>query len=88
MPSLPAPGWNANALWQGLRGLLPQLSVEIVHTVDSTNSTLIDRLRSGAGRRQADAQAALLVAEVQTRGRGRMGREWLSQSARCRRAWS
>ncbi len=34
--------------------------------------------RRSAGRRQADSQPCLLVAEHQTRGRGRQGKEWQS----------
>ena len=35
--------------------------------------------RSAHGRRQGDIQPCLLVAEDQTRGRGRMGRDWVSR---------
>ena len=36
-------------------------------------------LRTPHGRRQGDIQPCLLVAEDQTRGRGRLGRDWVSQ---------
>ncbi len=36
--------------------------------------------RTPHGRRQGDLQPCLLVAEDQTRGRGRMGRDWVSQA--------
>jgi BirA family transcriptional regulator, biotin operon repressor / biotin---[acetyl-CoA-carboxylase] ligase len=90
--------WGAETLWEQLRELLPGLSVEIVASLPSTNTTLLERARatvavmepgstrgvnvrrsveSGAfGRRAADWQPCLLVAEEQTAGRGRMGREW------------
>ena len=88
--------WGAEALWQQLKPLLPDLSVEVVARLGSTNTELLERLRRrpdarGAepartdhagtdhrsnGRRQADHQPCLLVAEHQTRGRGRQGKEW------------
>ena len=88
--------WGAEALWQQLKPLLPDLSVEVVARLGSTNTELLERLRrrpdsrgaepprtdhAGAdhrssGRRQVDHQPCLLVAEHQTRGRGRQGKEW------------
>ena len=47
------PHWGAEALWQALVPLLPGLSIEVVQTLDSTNSELTDRLRN-AGRVQQD----------------------------------
>jgi len=81
--------WGAEALWQELEPMLPGLSVEIVARTDSTNSQLLERARrAGAhdddaasrthGRRAGDAQPCLLVAEAQTRGRGRQGKPWFS----------
>jgi BirA family biotin operon repressor/biotin-[acetyl-CoA-carboxylase] ligase len=81
--------WRAEALWQRLEPLLPGLSVEIVARTDSTNTQLVDRARrAGAhdddaaarthGRRSGDTQPCLLVAEQQTRGRGRQGKPWYS----------
>ena len=80
------PHWGAEALWQALVPLLPGLSIEVVQTLDSTNSELTDRLRSAARVQQATAAAAgvddlfpqLLVAIDQTAGRGRLGRRWHS----------
>jgi BirA family biotin operon repressor/biotin-[acetyl-CoA-carboxylase] ligase len=77
--------WGAEALWQQLQPLLPGLSVEVVARTDSTNTQLLERARrAGAhdedttarthGRRAGDAQPCLLVAEAQTRGRGRQGK--------------
>ena len=88
--------WGAEALWQQLRLLLPELSIEVVAQLGSTNTELLERLRRrpdgrgtepartdhaggdrrSSGRRQADHQPCLLVAEHQTRGRGRQGKEW------------
>lgn len=81
--------WGAEALWQQLEPLLPGLSVEVVARTDSTNTQLLERARrAGAhdddstsrthGRRADDAQPCLLVAEAQTRGRGRQGKPWFS----------
>ena len=96
--------WGAQALWLRLEPLLPGLSVEVVASVDSTNTVLLERARSRGGqrdapvsrpaeldtspaplhtplgRRGADLQPCLLVAEQQTRGRGRLGRDWVSSA--------
>ena len=88
--------WGAEALWQQLTPLLPELSVEVMAQLGSTNTELLERLRRrpdgrgtepartdhaggdhrSVGRRHADTQPCLLVAEHQTRGRGRQGKEW------------
>ena len=85
--------WGAEALWQQLTPLLPELSVEVMAQLGSTNTELLERLRRrpdgrgtepartdhvSVGRRHADTQPCLLVAEHQTRGRGRQGKEWLA----------
>ncbi len=64
--------WGAEALWQQLEPLLPGLTVEVAARVDSTNTRLLDLARAGP-----DAPA-LLVAEAQTAGRGRLGRGWVA----------
>jgi BirA family biotin operon repressor/biotin-[acetyl-CoA-carboxylase] ligase len=66
--------WGGEALWLQLEPLLPGLSVEVLPQVASTNTLLLDRARAG------DVQPCLLVAEEQTGGRGRLGREWRSQA--------
>lgn len=82
--------WGARALWMQLEPLLPGLSVEVVASSASTNSDLLERSRirapagaqraaAFAGRRQADTQPCLLVAEHQRAGRGRLGRSWRSE---------
>lgn len=38
--------WGAEALWQQLVPLLPGLSVEVVHSTRSTNTTLLERARA------------------------------------------
>jgi BirA family biotin operon repressor/biotin-[acetyl-CoA-carboxylase] ligase len=80
---------GAEALWQRLEPLLPGLSVEVVARTDSTNTQLLERARRAGvhdedttsrthGRRAGDALPCLLVAESQTRGRGRQGKPWYS----------
>jgi BirA family biotin operon repressor/biotin-[acetyl-CoA-carboxylase] ligase len=70
----PAVQWGAEALWLRLEPLLSGLSIEVVPSLPSTNTTLLERLRKAS-----DVQPCLLVAEKQTSGRGRLGREWLSR---------
>ena len=100
--------WGVAALWEQLAPLLPGLSIEVLRSVGSTNSVLLDRasVRPGErrgnaaevakaadigsaqvrrsvesaafGRRAADLQPGLLVAEQQSAGRGRQGRVWQS----------
>jgi BirA family transcriptional regulator, biotin operon repressor / biotin---[acetyl-CoA-carboxylase] ligase len=90
-PAHPQPrhlAWGAESLWQRLEPLLPGLSVEIVARTDSTSTQLLERARRVSsqdataaathGRRAGDAQPCLLVAETQTRGRGRQGKPWFS----------
>ncbi len=73
---MPTPAhWHAEALWQALEPLLPGFTVEVLPEVDSTNSELMRRARAG----QCDP--VLLVAERQTAGRGRLGKQWVSGSA-------
>jgi len=82
------PHWGAEALWQALVPLLPGLSIEVVQTLDSTNSELTDRLRNASrvqrvpgdrrGGRVDDLFPQMLVAINQTEGRGRLGRRWHS----------
>lgn len=62
--------WNRGALAQTLAAVLPDVLVEVVAEIDSTNSELMRRARAGSTR------PTLLVAETQTAGRGRLGRTW------------
>lgn len=81
--------WGAESLWRQLEPMLPGLEVQVVARVESTNSELLERARraGSAGRaddaaprtrREDDSRPCLLVAEHQTRGRGRLGRDWLA----------
>ncbi len=78
MPATQPLLWGAEALWLQLEPLLPGLTVEVVASTESTNTTLLNRARGTHG--PADTQACLLVAEQQTRGRGRQGKDWLSSA--------
>lgn len=64
--------WNAEALWEAVAPQLPGFTVEILPSVDSSNTELMRRARQG------DTAPTLLVAEQQTAGRGRMGKPWAS----------
>lgn len=62
--------WPAEAIWEAVAPLLPGFTVEVLPEIDSTNTELMRRCRAG----QTDP--VLLVAERQTAGRGRLGRQW------------
>ncbi|MBT9507452.1 biotin--[acetyl-CoA-carboxylase] ligase [Rhodoferax sp.] len=64
--------WPAEAIWEAVEPDLPGFTVEVVPQIDSTNTELMRRARAG----QLDP--VLLVAEQQTAGRGRLGRQWFS----------
>ena len=64
--------WPAEAIWEAVSPLLPGFTVEVLPTIDSTNTELMRRARSGR------CEPTLLVAEQQTAGRGRLGRVWQS----------
>ncbi|HSV44154.1 MAG TPA: biotin--[acetyl-CoA-carboxylase] ligase [Ramlibacter sp.] len=64
--------WAAEAIWEQVAPALPGFTVEILPTVDSTNSELMRRARAGR------AEPVLLVAQRQSAGRGRLGRSWAS----------
>ncbi|RYX94121.1 MAG: biotin--[acetyl-CoA-carboxylase] ligase [Comamonadaceae bacterium] len=66
--------WQAEAIWEAVHPALPDFSVEILPTIDSTNTELMRRARAGR------LEPVLLVAEQQTAGRGRLGRNWHSQA--------
>jgi BirA family biotin operon repressor/biotin-[acetyl-CoA-carboxylase] ligase len=64
--------WPAEAIWEAVSPLLPGFTVEVLPTIDSTNTELMRRARNGR------CEPTLLVAEQQTAGRGRLGRAWQS----------
>ncbi len=64
--------WPAEAVWEAVAPLLPGFTVEVLPSIDSTNTELMRRARAG------QCEPTLLVAEQQTAGRGRLGRVWQS----------
>ena len=64
--------WPAESIWEQVSLLLPDFTVEVLPEIDSTNTELMRRARAGR------TEPTLLVAEQQTAGRGRMGRQWES----------
>ncbi len=66
--------WPAEAIWEAVAPLLPGFTVEILPEIDSTNSELMRRARAG------QPEPILLVALRQTAGRGRLGRDWQSDT--------
>lgn len=64
--------WPAEAIWEAVHPVWPDFSVEVLSQVDSTNSELMRRARAGR------TEPVLLVAQRQTAGRGRLGRDWHS----------
>ncbi len=74
----PAPiRWPADAIWEAVAPLLPGFTVEVLPSVDSTNTELMRRFRAAG---PAAAEPVLLVAEQQSAGRGRRGRAWQSRT--------
>ncbi|WP_457282041.1 biotin--[acetyl-CoA-carboxylase] ligase [Polaromonas sp. P5_D5] len=77
--------WPAEALWEALAPSLPGFTVEVLPEIDSSNTELMRRFRgspSGNGGSPGIAprpEPLLLVAEQQTAGRGRLGRQWQSR---------
>jgi BirA family transcriptional regulator, biotin operon repressor / biotin---[acetyl-CoA-carboxylase] ligase len=66
--------WPAEAIWEQVVPLLPGFTVEILPRIDSSNTELMRRARAG------QIEPTLLVAERQTAGRGRLGRDWQSDT--------
>ena len=62
--------WPAEAIWEQIATILPNFTVEVLPEIDSTNTELMRRAKAG------QIEPILLVAEKQTAGRGRLGREW------------
>ena len=62
--------WPAEAIWEQISPILPNFTVEVLPEIDSTNTELMRRAKAG------QVEPILLIAEKQTAGRGRLGREW------------
>jgi BirA family transcriptional regulator, biotin operon repressor / biotin---[acetyl-CoA-carboxylase] ligase len=70
-----APFLDRDAILDALDGRAPLLAVEVVDSVDSTNSELLRRTA------QRNVHRHLLAAEWQSAGRGRRGRQWVAVPA-------
>lgn len=66
--------WPAEAIWESVAPLLQGFTVEVLPEIDSTNTELMRRARAG------QLEPVLLVAERQSAGRGRLGRQWESDT--------
>lgn len=64
--------WPLESVWEAITPSLPGFTVELLPEVDSTNAELMRRARSGR------REPLMLIAERQTQGRGRLGRQWHS----------
>lgn len=62
--------WPAEGIWEAIAPILPNFTVEVLQEIDSSNTELMRRAKAG------QIEPILLVAEKQTAGRGRLGREW------------
>ncbi len=71
-PALQALTRQAERLWEAVSPAWPGFSVEVLPTIDSTNTELMRRARTG------QHAPVLLTAVAQTAGRGRRGRGWVS----------
>ena len=65
--------WPLEAIWQAVEPHLTGFTCEVLPVVDSTNTELMRRFKAG------QIEPILLVAEQQSAGRGRLGRQWHSQ---------
>ncbi len=72
-PALLALTRQAERLWEAVSPAWPGFSVEVLPTIDSTNTELMRRARAG------QHAPVLLTAVTQTAGRGRRGRGWVSE---------
>jgi BirA family biotin operon repressor/biotin-[acetyl-CoA-carboxylase] ligase len=64
--------WPLEAIWQAVEPYLAGFTCEVLPVVDSTNTELMRRFKAG------QLEPTLLVAEQQSAGRGRLGRQWHS----------
>lgn len=72
----PEDRWDLPALRRQLASGLSGCSLELVECIASTNSELMHGLRLGRQEKR------LLIAEHQTAGRGRLGRQWIDGPAK------
>lgn len=69
--------WPVEDVWLAVSPLLPNLTIEVLPNIDSTNTELMRRARAG------HVDPILLIAERQTAGRGRRGRSWVNAPGDC-----
>jgi BirA family biotin operon repressor/biotin-[acetyl-CoA-carboxylase] ligase len=67
---------HVESVWQAIVPELPGFTVEVLPSIDSTNTELMRRARAG------NLEPVLLAADAQTAGRGRLGKGWHSQPGR------
>ena len=85
IPAITPIRWPAEAIWQAVAPSLEGFTVEILPSIDSSNSELMRRFRGNPLGSSANPHNAprleptLLVAETQSAGRGRLGRSWHSR---------
>lgn len=65
---------HVEAVWQSVVSDLPGFTVEVLPSIDSTNTELMRRARNGL------MDPVLLAADEQTAGRGRLGKGWHSRA--------
>lgn len=65
---------HVETVWQAVAPGLPEFTVEVLPSIDSTNTELMRRARAGL------MEPVLLAADEQTAGRGRMGKGWHSRA--------
>ena len=79
--------WPLEAIWEAVVPGLPGFTAEVVPSIDSSNTELMRRFRGspygseGSPNAEPRSEPVLLVAEQQTAGRGRLGRDWHSTDA-------
>lgn len=64
---------HVETVWESVAPALPGFTVEVLPSIDSTNTELMRRARGGL------IEPVLLAADEQTAGRGRMGKGWHSR---------
>lgn len=65
---------HVEGIWQSVVPDLPGFTIEVLPSIASTNTELMQRARAGS------LDPVLLVAEEQTAGRGRLGKGWHSRA--------
>ena len=74
--SMPISMFEVERIAQGLGSSVGKLQLELVNGIESTNSALM--LRAADPVKAEALHGICLIAELQTRGRGRRGRSWLA----------